>query len=262
MLRKSARARRRALVRQHWAKLVLTGLVVLVGSALAIAAAGLIWSAEIAWFFAGLLVATTMSVAMLGFDLVDPVSRRIQSGADGEWLTARELRRLRRAGWRTVHNVHLAHGDIDHVAVGPAGVVAIETKASDSDWDFVSHCGATRRWARQARDSSRRARWLIAQHADIDVEPVAVVSVWVRGAKDGVDDAGWGVRIVHGSRLAETIGALGAVHLCNAYTRQQGRLPRARPRRGSAQLAGRDAVGVDRPPPRHHRARPSRVRPR
>ena len=57
-------------------------------------------------------------------------------GAMGEEWTARELRRLKKRGW------HLANGlllrpkpDIDHVVIGPGGVLVVETKYSSDGWD-------------------------------------------------------------------------------------------------------------------------------
>lgn len=50
-------------------------------------------------------------------------------GGEAERWTASELRRLRRRGWRVVHHVLLHRGsELDHVAIGPGGLVAFETK--------------------------------------------------------------------------------------------------------------------------------------
>ncbi|MFE0347327.1 nuclease-related domain-containing protein [Streptomyces griseoluteus] len=51
------------------------------------------------------------------------------SGLKGEQRTARRLRRLRSHGWLTLHAVQWATGtDIDHLAIGPAGVFAVNSK--------------------------------------------------------------------------------------------------------------------------------------
>jgi hypothetical protein len=55
-------------------------------------------------------------------------------GATAEQWTASELRPLRRAGWRIINHVALQKWDIDHVLVGPAGVIAVETKWSAGGW--------------------------------------------------------------------------------------------------------------------------------
>ena len=55
-------------------------------------------------------------------------------GAVAEQWTASELRRLDTEGWRLVNGFHLRVSDIDHVLIGPAGVIAVETKWSRDAW--------------------------------------------------------------------------------------------------------------------------------
>lgn len=50
-------------------------------------------------------------------------------GAAGEELVGKALDGLRKEGWFALHDVHLGHGNIDHVLVGPAGLFTIETKS-------------------------------------------------------------------------------------------------------------------------------------
>jgi len=52
----------------------------------------------------------------------------------GEQFTAAELRTLSRSGWSVVNHVLLQTRDIDHVLVGPGGVIAVETKWSSLPW--------------------------------------------------------------------------------------------------------------------------------
>lgn len=42
------------------------------------------------------------------------------------------LHRLRSKGWFVIDDVHLAHADIDHVAIGPAGVLAVQRMHTDA----------------------------------------------------------------------------------------------------------------------------------
>jgi hypothetical protein len=51
-------------------------------------------------------------------------------GRSGERATAEVFgsRRLRRKGWSVVHGLVVQDHEIDHVAIGPGGVVAVETK--------------------------------------------------------------------------------------------------------------------------------------
>jgi hypothetical protein len=63
-----------------------------------------------------------------------------------EQWTRQELRRARRAGWKVVNGLRIRHyGDVDTVAVGPPGVVVVETK-----------------WSSEAWSSSRQQRWIAA----------------------------------------------------------------------------------------------------
>lgn len=51
------------------------------------------------------------------------------NGLVGEQVTGRRLSRLRHHGWFTLHAVQWASGaDIDHLAIGPAGVFTINSK--------------------------------------------------------------------------------------------------------------------------------------
>jgi hypothetical protein len=61
-------------------------------------------------------------------DTPPPYVENWRRGADGERHTARVMRRLRRKGWRCVHDQQIDRGNRDHVAVGPAGVFLLETK--------------------------------------------------------------------------------------------------------------------------------------
>ena len=57
-------------------------------------------------------------------------------GATAEQWTASELRPLRKHGWVVVNHLLLRRHDIDHVLVGPNGVVAVESKWSGSGWQI------------------------------------------------------------------------------------------------------------------------------
>lgn len=56
-------------------------------------------------------------------------------GAMGEEWTARELRRLRRRRWYLANGLLLGPAaDVDHVVIGPGGVLVVETKYSSDGW--------------------------------------------------------------------------------------------------------------------------------
>jgi hypothetical protein len=54
-----------------------------------------------------------------------------------EW-TANDLRSLRRRGWRVVQGLRLRYAaDVDHIAIGPAGIVVVESKWRSDEWPQV-----------------------------------------------------------------------------------------------------------------------------
>ena len=56
-------------------------------------------------------------------------------GGMAEEFTAQELRRLHRRRWHLANGVLLKKADIDHVAIGPGGVLVVESKYSSSGWE-------------------------------------------------------------------------------------------------------------------------------
>jgi hypothetical protein len=61
--------------------------------------------------------------------LIQPSFGRWQRGADGERVVGAVLDELAAEGWHAIHDASLGRGNIDHVAIGPAGVFTIETKS-------------------------------------------------------------------------------------------------------------------------------------
>ncbi len=54
---------------------------------------------------------------------------RHERGVEGERRVGAVLDELRGDGWLTLHDVPTGRGNIDHVAIGPGGLVAVETKS-------------------------------------------------------------------------------------------------------------------------------------
>lgn len=118
-------------VRDTWRRLV--GLLIAAG-ALTVGVAYLIP----AGFWRGLIVdilATTV-VAMLFVVVLEVTgTAAVQMGSIAEQWSASELRPLRKQGWRLINHFLLTgFGDIDHLLVGPAGVIVAETKWRSSGW--------------------------------------------------------------------------------------------------------------------------------
>jgi hypothetical protein len=80
--------------------------------------------------FAFVAAETVVIAVML---LVDrrlvPAIIRWRQGARGEEAVGEVLDRLRADGWMALHDVSTGRGNIDHVLVGPAGVLTVETKS-------------------------------------------------------------------------------------------------------------------------------------
>jgi hypothetical protein len=113
------------------------------------------------------------------------VARRFAAGAKGERAVGRALDRwAARRGWRVLHAVPVGRNgaDIDHVIIGPFGVVTVNTKTSGTSV-WVGEYGMTIGgkavdYLRKSRAEARRARQLLSKAAGTGV-PVASVIVFV-----------------------------------------------------------------------------------
>ena len=134
-------------------------------------------------------------------------------GQMGEQLTAGELRRLRRRGWRLINGVHFRAWDIDHVLIGPGGAVVAETKFSANGWSPSRY---TDQVIADARDRAKRnandlrlnlGKSLLTER----VFPVVVL--WGGGVTEADAKEGDGVRVLPGSALRAWLAELPDVGL-------------------------------------------------
>lgn len=208
--RREAARRRRELMRMHWKRLSLWLAIALCVAGVGTAVAALVFGSWMAWMVVGAVYMGLFAIGLTMFESCDPETRRYTQGADGEELTARELRRHSRSGWHAVHNIVLETGDIDHIAVGPGGAVAIETKCPNTGWRWLERQDFHRWWVRQTKRSVLRARALIRQYAGVHIEPTPLLVVWtteLKGEYVTVD----GVRVVHGRDLLRFLDDLPVV---------------------------------------------------
>jgi len=78
----------------------------------------------------GFLVGGSFVLWLYAADSVPVNVERWGAGAAGERRTERVLRPLQRVGWTVTHDLDLpGAGNIDHLAVGPAGVFVLDSKA-------------------------------------------------------------------------------------------------------------------------------------
>lgn len=242
-----ARARRRELSREYRRLFAIGAGVSLLALAASVVVAVQIGYAFLAWFIAGAFYGAALMLWVTVFELVDPVTRHWIQGAQGEELTGHELDRCRKQGWRIVHNLHLEPGDIDHIAIGPGGVLAFETKLPAADWTWLARGNQPREWADQANKSAQRTRALILQHTGLPVEVRPVVVVWARGLVDAEPVRVARIRFVHGTELADRIGRLPAVMTGGEVQQIYAALDRVARQREQAKSASvRDENGLTR----------------
>jgi Holliday junction resolvase-like predicted endonuclease len=132
-------------------------------------------------------------------------------GASGEAWTSEVLRELGRDGWRLVNNITLTSwGDIDHVLVGPGGVLVVESKWSANRWPVNGH-GARFMESQKMNAASQAQRnakdvvdWLGASGITISVMSIAVF--WTGARKSSIGWEPWRNKtttLVNGPSLRE-----------------------------------------------------------
>ena len=127
-------------------------------------------------FVLGMLVGLGLGVVPLYVYLL-MVSSGIAArefGADAERWTATELRRLDPQRWRVFHDVPVRSGNVDHVAVGPGRVYAIETKWTTARGRFRD--GFARQAARQAAELGEEL-----SRRGVQREVIALLVIWGKG---------------------------------------------------------------------------------
>jgi len=114
-------------------------------------------------------------------------------GVSGEAMTVDDLRSLRRQGWRLVNGLKLdPRRDIDHVAVGPGGVLVVETKWSGNAWPlngggFQFMESTMKNAAERAADNAKDvANWLTET---VPLVPITSIVVLWTGSDEG--GTGW-----------------------------------------------------------------------
>ena len=122
----------------------------------------LLHTGAVRWAIAGASVASGVSLAVLHLVLYAGAAPKVM-GIAAEEMTVDALQSVRRRGWRYVSGVRLGN-EIDHVAVGPPGVLVIETKWSADPWPVGVRGGSRFLGASlpghlaQTRDNARQVR--------------------------------------------------------------------------------------------------------
>jgi hypothetical protein len=154
-------------------------------------------------FGAGVVASSTAWVVVVHVLLQSGTGPQM-SGDLAERCTATQLRRLQRHGWHIANAVWLRadRGDIDHVAIGPGGIVAVETK-----WIGAS-CDTRARLNGRVTDavgqiSTNAARLFLMFKSGVPSTAYAsVIVLWGPGAErwPGTTEIG-GVTVLRGPEL-------------------------------------------------------------
>lgn len=112
--------------------------------------------------FLALEVAAIVSVLVIDRLASARLERRLQ-GVRGEQRVGAILDSLAGDGWLTVHDLPTGRGNIDHVAVGPGGVVTVETK---SHRGVITVAQLGRPWLAQAYAQRKHLEQVIGEPVD------------------------------------------------------------------------------------------------
>jgi Nuclease-related domain len=201
--------RRRATERDTWTR----GLPWRAGAVLAAGVAAGLLGTQVGPRLAGLLAVA--AVAGLGWPLrfrPTPDTRAWRRGATGERRTARLLAPLERRGWAVLHDLAIpgTQANIDHLVIGPGGVVVIDSKQYRGRLRLDSY-GMVWHGRHLLVSTLRRVLWAADQADEVlaiaDVQVAAVVAVHGASVPWGLPQAD-GVTIVPAPRLPDLLQAL------------------------------------------------------
>ena len=173
------------------------------------------------WAIVGASVASGVWLAALYLVVHAGAAPKLM-GVSAEERTVGQLQSLRRDGWRFVSGLRLKT-EIDHVAVGPPGILVIETKWTADTWPLGIRNGS-RHLCReldegiaQTRGNARQVRLNSEFRTATAAAPVrAVLVLWSAspvpgGSPNWLEDRG--VTVVHGRFLRKWLGTLEGRHL-------------------------------------------------
>ena len=98
------------------------------------------------------LLVTMFAVSRYVLPLVD----RHDRGATGEEHVGGLLDELAEEGWHVIHDASFGYGNVDHIALGKAGLFTIETKSRQGEVRVRSIHGAVLRQAQEQRETLER----------------------------------------------------------------------------------------------------------
>lgn len=154
--------------------------------------------------------ALTATIFWLGVLLIRQLSGvgYLHLGELGEKWTAQQLRRfVRSKEWRLINRLHLKrHSDVDHVLIGPPGVIVIETKGGATDWMEASQQSRIDAAVGQVRRNEIPVRGLVRAR-QTGTPMYAVVVLWP-SYEDFKTQVVNDVTVLSGHRLSEWVADL------------------------------------------------------
>lgn len=155
--RREVRDLQSAWVRKNWWPILVLATIAAIMSAIAYL---LLWESVRQFAVGAIVTSAAWWLYLLMLDASGIVAKR--NGIEGELSTASELRKLQREGWMVVNHVMVKGSDVDHIALGPGGFVALETKYR-TDWasciqylDSMRHQATRSAWDAQGRIGAKR----------------------------------------------------------------------------------------------------------
>ena len=166
---------------------------------------------EPAWMFAGFAGGASLLLLYIATDTVS--ANRLETAAIAESNTSSEVRKLHRKGWRIIDNLPFDKFDVDHIAIGPGGVVVLETKwTSDGLTNTrgrLNQYGETA--VRQVAGNVPRIDALLGQNkCDARVARACVVSWGTRSHGTPLTSPN-GVTVIDGDQLGSLLSGLDQV---------------------------------------------------
>jgi hypothetical protein len=164
----------------------------------------LVWASdpEAAWMLAGFAGGVSLLFLYMATDTVSV--NRIESAAVAEWNTSNEVRKLHRKGWRIIDNLPMDGYDIDHIAIGPGGVVVLETKWTSDG--LIDEKGKLNQYGHRAVDQAERNvprinALLKGQGSEARVAHACVVSWGMRSIPEPLTSKRRGITVTDGAQL-------------------------------------------------------------
>jgi hypothetical protein len=121
-------------LRSNWMPFIGLGILPLVFAIFA----ELMLSGPVRWLVVGAAIISGPWLVALTTLLLSGAAPQMMGVQAEEW-TAQELRAMRHKGWRVVSGLKpKPNFDIDHIAIGPAGLVVVEVKWSGESWNATT----------------------------------------------------------------------------------------------------------------------------